>query len=100
MLHDQKEYSIVSKMAIDAPGKPTSPFYRLDEQRSRMGDVARRIDALADQLCGAVPQAIDDADAKSGAPGLFGSIEAAVVALDEYASQIERALGRIQNHLP
>jgi hypothetical protein len=88
-----------------ALGKPTdmptvSPFTRLQTQTSRIRDAAGAVEMLADKLCGAVPQPIDDGKGQAGYAGLFDGIDDAASDLDAMASKIERALLRIQNRLP
>ncbi len=77
------------------------PFGSLQEAGSRVRDEIFRLERLADQLCGSVPQPVEDSKQGSiGGGGLFGGVSQIASDLHTLASRADTALARIYARLP
>jgi len=85
-----------------APNTMPSPnaVERLNGALNVLSDTARQAEQLADDLCGAVPQAVSKDSAASMSGGVFGQIGMGAEAVNAFSSRIQNAISRIRNQMP
>jgi len=79
---------------------PPSPFILMGTSIGEVGRVVMRLESVADALCGPVPQSEGKPVGRLAGAGIFGDLASAAGDLADFVGRAERALERIQRHLP
>lgn len=77
-----------------------SALHRLSGAMEDASALARRVQALADRLCGPIPQPVNTAPAPPTSPAVFPAIRHSAEQLSDATREAHAAMDRIERQLP
>lgn len=100
-MNDPNAYLPAGQWNTPTGAAPPTPIGRLNSALGQLSDICVNAERLADDLCGAVPQAVSTSGEKNSlAGGVFGQVTMGADAIESFSSRIQNAISRIRNQMP